>query len=74
MAPCPYDHFIILLEKYGIKDAKSMIKLLQKKRVIYFYSNKFNFLKHTKLVKFNQITLLNVNDQNEKIIFLFQNL
>ena len=42
---------------------------LQKKRVIFFDSNKCNFLKHSKLVKFSQITLLNVNAQNEKIIF-----
>jgi hypothetical protein len=37
-----------------------------KKRVIFFDSN---FLKHSKLVKFSQITHLNVNAQNEKIIF-----
>jgi hypothetical protein len=42
---------------------------LQKERVIFFDSNKCNFLKHSKLVKFSQITLLNVNAQNEKIIF-----
>jgi hypothetical protein len=42
---------------------------LQKKRVIFFDSNKCNFLKHSKLVKFSQITLLNVNAQNEKVIF-----
>jgi hypothetical protein len=40
-----------------------------KKRVIFFDSNKCNFLKHSKLAKFNQITILNVNAQNEKIIF-----
>jgi hypothetical protein len=28
--------------------------------------------KHSKLVKFSQITLLNVNAQNEKIIFWFK--
>ena len=37
---------------------------LQKKRVIFFDSNNCNFFKHSKLVKFNQITLLNVNAQN----------
>ena len=55
---------LTFIEKHG--------KTLQKKRVIFFYSNKCNFLKHSKLVKFNQITLLNVNDQNEKIIFCFK--
>jgi hypothetical protein len=45
------------------------LSALQKKRVIFFDSNKCNFLKHSKLVKFSQITLLNVNAQNEKIIF-----
>ena len=29
-------------------------------------------MKHSKLVKFNQITLLNVNGQNEKLIFWFK--
>ena len=45
------------------------ISTLQKKRVIFYDSNKCNFLKHSKLVKFSQITLLNMNAQNEKIIF-----
>jgi hypothetical protein len=47
---------------------------LQKKRVIFFDSNKCNFLKHSKLVKFSQITLLNVNAQNEKITNFDQNI
>ncbi len=45
---------------------------VQKRRVIFFDSNKCNFLKHSKLVKFNQINLLNVNYQNDKIIFCFK--
>jgi hypothetical protein len=43
-----------------------------KKRVIFLDSDKCNFLKHIKLVKFNQNTLLNVNAENEKIIFWFK--
>ena len=46
-----------------------MIFHTAKKRVIFFDSNKCNFLKHLKLVKFNQNTLLNANAENEKIIF-----
>ena len=40
-----------------------------KKKSNFFRFNKCNFLKHSKLVKFSQITLLNMNAQNEKIIF-----
>jgi hypothetical protein len=55
----------ILYRHMGDKKLKNTAK----KRVIFFDSNKCNFLKHSKLVKFSQITLLNVNAQNEKIIF-----
>jgi hypothetical protein len=48
------------------------IRALQKKRVIFFDSNKCNFLKHSKLVRFNKITILNVDAQNEKLIFWFK--
>jgi CO dehydrogenase/acetyl-CoA synthase gamma subunit (corrinoid Fe-S protein) len=46
---------------------------LQNQRVIFSNSNKCNFLKNSKLVKFNQITLLNLNATKREKHFLAQN-